>query len=56
VALLFTKTCGQALAPALGALDPRLPEDVTARSPLSTPWRFLEKALEDFMEMELIAP
>ena len=32
VAVLFTKTYGRVLAPGLSALDPRLPEDVGARS------------------------
>ena len=55
VAVLFTKTYGRVLAPGLSALDPRLPEDVTARSGLSTAWRCFEKALDDFIETELIA-
>lgn len=55
VAVLFTKTYGRVLAPGLSALDPRLPEDVKARSGLSTAWRCFEKALDDFMETELIA-
>jgi hypothetical protein len=55
VAVLFTKTYGRVLAPGLSALDPRLPEDVKARSGLSTSWHCFEKALADFMETELIA-
>jgi len=55
VAVLFTKTYGRVLAPGLTALDPRLPEDVTARSDLTTAWRGFEKALDHFMEAELIA-
>ena len=38
------------LAPGLSALDPGLPEDVTARSALSTAWRCFEKTLDDFMQ------
>jgi hypothetical protein len=55
VAVLFTKTYGRVLAPGLSALDPGLPEDVTARSALSTAWRCFEKTLDDFMQGELIA-
>jgi hypothetical protein len=32
-----------------------LPEDVTARSSLSTAWHSFEKALDDYMEVKLIA-
>jgi hypothetical protein len=55
VAVLFTKTYGRVLAPGLSALDPRLPEDVRARSSLSTAWRGFEKALDDYMKVKLIA-
>jgi len=55
VAVLFNKAYGRVLAPGLGALDPRLPEDVTARSSLSVAWRRFEKALDDYMEVKLIA-
>ena len=55
VAVLFTKAYGRVLAPGLGVLDPRLPDDVTARSALSTAWRGFEKALDDFMEVKLAA-
>jgi hypothetical protein len=55
VAVLFTKTYSRVLAPGLTALDPRLPEDVTARSPLSIAWRSLQKALDDFVETKMIA-
>ena len=55
VAVLFTKTYSRVLAPGLSALDPRLPEDATARSSLRTSWRCFEKALDDYMEVKLIA-
>jgi len=55
VSVLFTKTYSRMLAPGLSALDPRLPEDVTSRSTLSTAWRGFEKALDDYMEVKLIA-
>ena len=46
---------GRVLAPGLGALDPRLPEEFTARSSLAVAWRGFEKALDDYMEVKLIA-
>jgi hypothetical protein len=40
VAELFIKTYGRILAPGLSAFDPHLPEELTARSSLSTAfWR-----------------
>ena len=54
-AVLFTKTYGSVLAPGLSVLDPRLPEDVSARSTVGTAWRCFEKALNDFMEAKLVA-
>jgi len=53
VAVLFTKTYGRVLAPGLSALDPRLPEDVGARSPLTLAWRTLERTLDDYIEAQL---
>jgi len=55
IAVLFTKAFGRVLAPGLTALDLRLPEDVAARSKLATAWRQLERAIDDFMEREMIA-
>ena len=55
VAVLFTKTYGRILAPGLSALDPYLPEEVTAGSSLSTAWHCFEKALDDFMQAEMVA-
>jgi hypothetical protein len=43
------------LAPGLSALDPGLPEDVMARSAVSTAWRCFEKTLDEFMQAKLIA-
>ena len=48
--MLFTKTYGRVLAPGLSALDPRLPEDVAARSRLSTAWRGFERNLDEFIQ------
>ena len=55
VAVLFTKAYGRVLAPGLGALDPRLPDDVAARSSLATAWRRLDHVLDDFIQAQLIA-
>src|SRR5262249_60941736 len=55
IAVLFTKTYGRILAPGLSALDPYLPEEVTVSSRLSTAWRCFQKALDDFMQAELVA-
>jgi hypothetical protein len=49
VAVLFTKTYGRS------ALDPRLPEDVGARSPLTMAWRSFERTLDDYIQAQLIA-
>ena len=56
VAVLFTKTYGRVLAPGLSALDARLPEDVAARCEVGTTWRSFERALDDFIQLQLVAP
>jgi hypothetical protein len=56
VAVLFTKTYGRVLAPGLVQLDPRLPAEVTARSPLATAWRRLDRALDDYIGCQIAAP
>jgi len=55
VAVLFTKTYGRVLAPGLSALDPLLPEDMSSRAPLSTAWRAFERALDDYIQTQIIA-
>ena len=55
VAVLFTKTYGRVLVPGLSRLDPRLPDDVAARSALSTAWHGFEGALDDFIQGNLVA-
>jgi hypothetical protein len=55
VAVLFTKTYGRVLAPGLSALDPRLPEEVAARSSLSTAWHGFERKLDEFIQAHLVA-
>ena len=56
VAVLFTKTYGRVLAPGLSELDARPPEDVTARCEVGTTWRSFERALDDFIQAQLVAP
>jgi len=55
VGVLFTKAHGRVLAPGLALLDPTLPPDVAQRSPLAHAWRQLDRALNDFVEHQLIA-
>ena len=55
VAVLFTKTYTRVLAPGLSLLDPRLPEDVAARSPLSMAWQGFERNLNEFIQANLVA-
>jgi hypothetical protein len=56
VAVLFTKTYGRVLAPGLSAFDPCLPADVAARSEVGTAWRSFGRALDDFLEVQMVAP
>lgn len=49
VAVLFTKAYGRILGPGLAALDPRLPSDITPRSPLAQAWKQLTAQLDQFI-------
>ena len=55
MAVLFTKAYGRVLAPGLTALDLRLPENISQRSPVATTWRRFHKALDEYLERSLIA-
>jgi hypothetical protein len=55
VAVLFTKAHGRVLAPGLALLDPLVPDDLAKRSPLTTAWRQLDLALNDFVDRQLLA-
>jgi hypothetical protein len=46
---------GRVLAPGLSVLDPRLPEDVVARSCLSRAWQGFERNLDEFIQANLVA-
>jgi hypothetical protein len=53
VAVLFTKTYGRVLTPALTALSPTLPDDLARRSPLATAWRQFDRALDQHIQAGL---
>jgi hypothetical protein len=47
LAVFFTKTYSRIVNPALAELDPKLPPDIAARSPLARSWRSFERALDE---------
>jgi hypothetical protein len=55
VAVPFTKTYGRVLAPGLTALDPQLPAELSARSPLARAWRSLDRSLDEVINDALAA-
>lgn len=55
VAVLFIKAYGRVLTPGLAALDPRLPPDVSGRSPLAQAWRQLDRTIDDFIAERMVA-
>jgi hypothetical protein len=55
VAVLFTKVYGRVLAPGLSALDPHLPTDLLERSDLSRSWRCFNRALDTFIQQQMLA-
>jgi hypothetical protein len=55
VAVLFVKTHGRVLATGLIELNPTLPAELTARSPLAIAWRRLDTVLEEFTASAMIA-
>jgi hypothetical protein len=55
VTVLFTKTYGRVLAPGLVQLDPALPADLAARSPLATAWRHLDHTLDHYINCQIAA-
>ena len=46
LAVFFTKTYARIVTPSLAELDPTLPEEITARTPLARSWRAFERALD----------
>ena len=55
IAVLFVKTYGRVLTPGLIALDPALPAEIAARSPLAVAWRNLDRTLDDYIGRVIIA-
>jgi hypothetical protein len=55
VAVLFTKAHSRVLAPGFALLDPLLPPEIAAGSPLGLVWRHLDQVLDDFVDGQLIA-
>ena len=55
LAVFFTKTYTRIVNPALAELDPQLPAEIAARSPLASSWRALERTLEDKIKRAAIA-
>jgi hypothetical protein len=55
VAVWFTKTYGRTLTPGLAWIDPALPADIAARSPLAVAWRGFDRALEEFISAQILA-
>ena len=54
--MLFTKAHARVLAPGLTWLDTAaLPADIAVRSPLARAWRQLDRALDDFIDTQMIA-
>jgi hypothetical protein len=47
LAVFFAKTYTRVVTPSLAELDPALPAEIAARSPLASAWRSFERALDD---------
>ncbi len=55
LAVFFTKTYTRIVNPCLAELDPALPAELTARSPIANSWRAFEQALDDKIKQAAIA-
>ena len=55
LAVFFTKTYTRIVNPSLAELDPQLPAEIAARTPLASSWRAYEHALEDKIKHAAIA-
>ena len=55
LAVFFSKTYTRIVNPSLAELDPALPSEIAARSPLATSWRAFECAIEDKIKQAAIA-
>ena len=55
LAVFFTKTYTRIVNPSLAELDPQLPAEIAARSPLASSWRAFEHAVDDKIKQAAIA-
>ena len=55
LAVFFTKTYTRILNPALAELDPQLPAEIAARSPIASSWRAFEHAIQDQIRQAALA-
>ena len=55
LAVFFTKTYTRIVNPALAELDPTLPAEIAARTPIAQAWRAYEHALDDKIRQAAIA-
>jgi hypothetical protein len=55
LAVFFTKTYTRILNPALAQLDPTLPPEIAARSPIASSWRAFERAIDNIISQAAIA-
>jgi hypothetical protein len=55
LAVFFTKTYTRIVNPTLAELDPALPPEIAARSPLASSYRAFEHAIDDKIEQAAIA-
>jgi hypothetical protein len=56
IAVFFTKTYTRIVNPSLAELDPHLPAEIAARSPLARAWRAFEHALDTRIANAAITP
>jgi hypothetical protein len=55
LAVFFSKTYTRIVNPSLAELDPALPSEIAARSPLASSWRAFEHAIEDKIKQAAVA-
>lgn len=55
LAVFFTKTYTRIVNPTLAELDPALPAEIAARTPIATAWRAFERALHDIIKRAALA-
>ena len=56
LAVFFTKTYTRIVNPSLAELDPALPAELTAHSPIANSWRAFEQALDDKIKQAASRP